>query len=151
MKHSSNGLLRLIAVFKLLKTILLIVTGVCVFKLMLVGDGLLYHWVSVLGLNPDGFYVEQAVNKAASIPPDKLKLLGTGSFVYAALFLTEGVGLWMQKRWAEWFTIIITASLIPLEIYEIFRHTTISRIVVLIINVAVLVYLILRVRKEREV
>jgi uncharacterized membrane protein (DUF2068 family) len=148
MKHSSNGLIRLIAVFKLFKASLLIAIGIGVFKVMQHGDGMLYRFVDALGLDPGDSFVEHALSKAASIPPDKLKALGIVSFVYAALFLTEGIGLWLLKRWAEWFTIIITASLIPVEIYEIHHHATISKVVVLVINVGVLIYLILRVRKE---
>ena len=71
-----------------------------------------------------------------------------GSFVYAALFLTEGIGLWLLKRWAEWFTVVITGSLVPFEIYEIYRHPTIAKVLVLMINLAVVGYLLYRVRNE---
>lgn len=150
MKQSNNGLIRLIAVFKVVKAALCVAIGVGVLKVMQQGDGILDRWVAALGLDPGGHYVEQAVSKASTIPPEKLKALGLVSFVYAALFLTEGIGLWLLKRWAEWFTIVITASLIPVEIYEIYDHATASKVIVLAINIAVLVYLILRVRKERE-
>jgi uncharacterized membrane protein (DUF2068 family) len=151
MNNSQSGLIRLIAIFKLFKASLLIAVGVGAVKLIHNGgDGALDHWVALLGLNPGGRYVDRAISKVASIPPNKLKDLGVGSFVYAALFLTEGVGLWLMKSWAEWFTVIITASLLPLEVYEIHRHPTIAKSVVLIINVAVVVYLVLRIRSERS-
>jgi uncharacterized membrane protein (DUF2068 family) len=53
------------------------------------------------------------------------------------------------KRWAEWFSVIITSSLLPLEIYEIHRHPSPIKILVLILNIAVVGYLIDRIRKER--
>jgi len=72
------------------------------------------------------------------------------SFIYAEPFLTEGVGLWLMKRWAEWFTIIITSSLVPVEIYELVRHPTVTKILVLIINIAVVIYLLYRIRRDEQ-
>ena len=151
MKNSQSGLIRLIAIFKLFKASLLIAVGVGAVKLVHnSGDGTVEHWVTMLGLNPGGRYVDRAISKIASIPPDKLKDLGVGSFVYTALFVTEGLGLWLMKPWAEWFTVIITASLLPLEVYEIHRRPTIPKVVVLVINIAVVGYLLLRIRRERS-
>ena len=75
-------------------------------------------------------------------------MLGVGSFVYAALFLTEGIGLWMAKRWAEWFSVIITSSLVPFEIYEIYRHPTVLKFGALLLNLAVVAYLVYRIRTD---
>jgi uncharacterized membrane protein (DUF2068 family) len=62
---------------------------------------------------------------------------------YAAIFAVEGVGLWMRKRWAEWLTTIITASLIPLELWELFhQRPTLGKASVLMINTAIVAYLI---------
>jgi uncharacterized membrane protein (DUF2068 family) len=72
--------------------------------------------------------------KASNLAPDKIKQLGLGSMTYAGLFLIEGIGLWIWKRWAEWSTVIITSPLIPIEIYEIYRHPI--KIAVLLVNVA---------------
>jgi uncharacterized membrane protein (DUF2068 family) len=52
----------------------------------------------------------------------KLEILSGLTFAYSALFLTEGTGLFFEKRWAEFFTIIATASFIPLELYELFKN-----------------------------
>ena len=151
MNNSQSGIIRLIAVFKLLKAMTLIAVGVAALKLIHTdATGALEDWIARFGLDPGGPYVDRAVRKFASIPPNKLKDVGLGSFVYAALFLTEGAGLWLKKRWAEWFTVVITASLVPLEVYEIHRHLTIPKILVLLINIAVVVYLLLRIHKERS-
>jgi uncharacterized membrane protein (DUF2068 family) len=152
MKSSDSGVVRLIASFKLLKAILLIAVGVAALHLLHKDvASALEHWVAILGLDPGNRYVERALQKAANLSPNKIKGLGIVSFIYASLFLTEGIGLWLLKRWAEWFTVVVTSSLVPVEVYEIYRHPTAIKILVLIINVAVVGYLLYRIRSERSV
>jgi uncharacterized membrane protein (DUF2068 family) len=151
MNDTKIGVLRLIAVFKLVKATSLILVGIGALKLIHRDSAeTLDHWVSVLGLNPAGRHVERALEMAGSLPPHRLEELGVGSFVYAALFLTEGAGLWMGMRWAEWFTVVITSSLVPVEVYELVKHPTIAKVAVLGINVSVLVYLVVRIRRDRQ-
>ena len=57
--------------------------------------------------------------------------------------------MWREKRWAEYLTVVVTASLIPLEVWEIFRHPTWLKVLALVINVAILIYLIRLLRRER--
>ena len=77
-----------------------------------------------------------------------LRHLSGGSFGYAAVVITEGLGLLRQKVWAEYLTVIATASLIPLEIYELVKHFTALRLGVIGINAAVVGYLIFMLRKN---
>src|SRR6202167_960110 len=149
MKSSQDGLIRLVALFKLLKAALLIIGGIGLLKLIHMDVATeLDHGMVKLGFDPGSHYVNQAIQKATNLSPNKIKELGLTSFVYAALFLTEGIGLWLLKRWAEWLTVIITSSLVPLEVYEICRHPTPIRIIVLVINIAIVGYLIYRIAKE---
>jgi uncharacterized membrane protein (DUF2068 family) len=151
MKPSASRMLRLIATFKLVKAALLIVVGISALKLIHTDIGSwLTEWVARFGLDPGGRHVGRFLLKAAELTPNRLKEVGVGSLVYSALFLTEGIGLWLLKRWAEWLTVIITASLIPVEIYEIFRHLTSVRILLLLINVGVVAYLARRIRSDRS-
>jgi uncharacterized membrane protein (DUF2068 family) len=69
---------------------------------------------------------------------------------YAAVFAIEGIGLWMQKRWAEWLTTIITASLIPLEVWELFFRPNFGKAAVLVANVAIVAYLVWHVLSKRK-
>ena len=150
MKSSGSTVIRLIALFKLLKAITLIAIGVGALKLLHRDMGsTLDHWIAMSGLDPGNRWVERGIEKVANLTPAKVKGLGIVSFIYAGLFLTEGVGLWLMKRWAEWFTIIITSSLVPAEIYELYRHPTASKILVLIINIVVVIYLLYRVRSDK--
>ena len=73
-----------------------------------------------------------------------------GTFFYSALLLTEGTGLLLGKRWAEYFTIIATSSFIPLEVYEITKRLSSPRLIVLLLNIAVVVYLVIEVYRNRK-
>jgi uncharacterized membrane protein (DUF2068 family) len=151
MKSSHSGLIRLIAVFKLFKAASLIVVGFGILRLIHKDVGAqLEHWVAMLGFDPGSRIISHAIEKATNVSPHKIREFGIVSFIYAGLFLTEGIGLWLMKRWAEWFTVIITSSLVPIEIYEIFHHPTAIKILVLVINIAVVAYLLYRIRSERR-
>jgi len=69
------------------------------------------------------YHPERALNS-----PHRIELLAAAVFAYAALFATEGVGLWLQKRWAEYLTVIATTSFIPFEIWEIGRDVSAIRV-----------------------
>lgn len=149
MKSADNRLIRLIALFKLLKAALLIAVGMSALHLLHKDvAGMAEHWVTVLGLDPGNRYVSRALQKVGDLSPQKIRNFGVVSFIYAGLFLTEGIGLWLVKRWAEWFSVIITSSLIPVEVYEIYRHPSAIKGLVLIVNIVVVGYLLHLIRKE---
>ncbi|HKB11334.1 MAG TPA: DUF2127 domain-containing protein [Vicinamibacterales bacterium] len=85
--------------------------------------------------------MERALTAVSSLTVGRQTLLALTAFGYSALMGTEAVALHLRKPWARWFTIIATASLIPLEIYELLREVHPIRIVVLVANVAIVVYL----------
>jgi uncharacterized membrane protein (DUF2068 family) len=151
MKSSDDGLIRLIAVFKFVKAALLIALGIGAFKLLHKDIASIFeHWIEALRLDPGERFLDLALAKASSVRPEQIKKIGLGSFVYAGLFLAEGTGLWLRKLWGEWLTVIITSSLVPVEIYEIHRHFSGMRVGVLVINLAIVVYLILRIRRRQS-
>jgi uncharacterized membrane protein (DUF2068 family) len=152
MKTKKNGLLRLIAIFKLAKAIVLVAVGVGALQVLHDNNAVetMTQLAGKIGFNPGARYLDHALAKIANLPANDFRDLGIGSFVYATLFLTEAIGLWLAKRWAEWFTAIITASLIPLEGFEIHRHFTIMKVVVLLLNIAIVAYLVMRIRKEHN-
>ena len=148
-EHPSRGLL-VIAAFKLLKGLALLAVGIGAHTLIdkdLVT--ILEHWVNVFRVDPNNHYLHALLERSTDLSPQRLRELSFGTFFYAALLLTEGVGLALGKRWAEYFTIIATSSFIPLEIYEIFHHANVTKVVVLLINVAVVWYLVLELRRYK--
>jgi uncharacterized membrane protein (DUF2068 family) len=151
MKTSQTKVVRLIALFKLLKGVLLIAVGVAALKLLHTDiASLVESWVAVLGLDQNSRFVGRALSTAAALTPNRVRDLIVGSFLYGGLFLTEGIGLWLLKRWAMWFTVIITGSFLPLEIYELTRHPSAGKIGLLAVNLALVGYLIRRIRDGRS-
>ena len=138
-----------IAIFKLFKGVLLLVVGIGALKLLHrdVGE-VVSHWVDVLRVDPDNRFIHRLLVRALSLTPKQLEAASAGTFIYSGLLLTEGFGLLLRKRWAEYFTIVTTAGLFPLEVYEINRRLTASKIVVLLVNVAIVIYLIVQVRRK---
>ena len=148
-RNESGGKgLRVIAVFKLIKGLLLIAVGIGAIKLLHKDvSELANHWITELRVDPDNRLIHGLLAKLGLMNDHKLEELSIGSFFYAALLLTEGIGLWLKKRWAEYFTIIATCSFLPLELYEIAKRVTVTRIVILLINAAIVWYLFVQLRK----
>jgi uncharacterized membrane protein (DUF2068 family) len=148
--HHHAGL-AIIAVFKLLKGFLLLAAAIGL--LNSVHSDLaasVQHWITLLRMDPDSHYFHLLLVKVGAISPEQIKAATIGSFFYSGLLLTEGVGLWFERRWAEYLTVIVTASFIPLELYELSKRISEVRVAVLAINVAILWYLIWTLRRDRK-
>jgi uncharacterized membrane protein (DUF2068 family) len=147
-KSHSRGLM-LIAVFKLLKGLALLALGIGALRLLHRDVAALAdHWINAFRVDPHNRYIYWLLAKLPMLNDQKLKELSVGTFIYSAVFLTEGIGLALRKRWAEYFTIITTASFLPLELYELFHHATLPKAVALAINIAVVVYLVRELRRN---
>src|SRR5215831_17643006 len=115
LSHEDKWILA-IGALKLLKGILLVAAGIGVLRLLHKDIGeVIEHWINILRVDPDNRLVHSLLVKAFSLDDRRLKEIGAGTFGYAGLFLTEGSGLLLRKRWAELFTIIVTGSFLPLE------------------------------------
>jgi uncharacterized membrane protein (DUF2068 family) len=141
--------LLLIALFKLFKGVMLVIVGIGALRLVHKDvAGVVLHWVDILRVDPDNTFIHKLIVRSFGVQAKQLREISAGTFFYASILLTEGVGLLMKKHWAEWFTVISTAVFIPLEIYEIVHHFTLTRVAVLLVNVAIVWYLIDRIRKH---
>jgi uncharacterized membrane protein (DUF2068 family) len=146
----SRGLL-LIAAFKLIKGLALLALAIGALQLLHKDVAAeVAQWIDILRVDPHNHYIQEALAKLGMVDDRKLKALSVGTFFYSALYLTEGIGLSLRKRWAEYVTIISTASLLPLEIYEIVKEVSAPKILLLLINIAVVVYLVIEVRRPRN-
>ncbi|MDQ2948304.1 MAG: DUF2127 domain-containing protein [Acidobacteriota bacterium] len=147
---SQRGLLY-IALFKLFKGVLLLIVGVGALRLLHKDVAeIAMHWIDMLGVDPDSRFIHALLSKVLVMDDRKLREISAGTFFYAALLLTEGIGLLYRKHWAEYFTIITTAVFIPLEIYELIERFSVMKILVLGVNVAIVWYLVTKVMQNRR-
>jgi uncharacterized membrane protein (DUF2068 family) len=98
-------------------------------------------------LRASGFKVDQMtlvheLERALATKPHTLTLLALALVVYALLEFVEGVGLWLLKRWGEYFAVVATSIFLPLEIHDLLKGVTVTRVLTLTINVAAVVYLL---------
>ena len=112
-----------------------------------VADVLLKAFMA-LRFDPENHFVNMVLEKSALLSPHRLKEISFAIFGYAALDIIEGTGLVLEKVWAEYFTLILTGSFLPLEFYEIVRHVTPLKIVLILLNLAVFVYLLMVVQQK---
>jgi len=108
----------------------------------------IHHFIDLFRVDPENRYVAALLARLGLVDDRHLKELAGLAAIYAVLHLIEGTGLLLRKKWAEWLTVIATGSFVPMEIYEIARHCTISRIALLIANLAVVFYLIWVIRQK---
>jgi uncharacterized membrane protein (DUF2068 family) len=143
------GVLRTIALYKLLKVLLLLAAAYGELKLS--DASLMDKLVSWASARPFGLehkVVTQLLEWFSGLSESRVHALRMVTLAYAAVFSVEGVGLWMQKRWAEWLTTIITGSLVPLEVWELLHRPTTGKGVVLLANLAIVGYLVWHVRSK---
>ena len=146
-----DRVLRLIACLKFCKAAFLLAVSFGALRLLdPAAAEPLRHWVTALvwRLRPRA---EPAVAELLEqLPAHRIELFSLLLFCWAALFTVEGIGLWQARRWAENLTIIVTASFMPFEVYELARHATWPRALTLTFNLLVVGYLIWRKRYREK-
>jgi uncharacterized membrane protein (DUF2068 family) len=140
-----NRVISVIGVFKLIKAALLITLGIA--GLAAVPSDLarhVRHLAGWMGISPGRHALVHFLGKLSAFDNHLARKLAVASLCYAAVFLVEGIGLLSRQRWAEWLTVVVTASFIPIEIYEGVEHFGPGKIVALVLNLAILGYLLWR-------
>jgi uncharacterized membrane protein (DUF2068 family) len=145
------NVLRTIAVYKLVKVLLLLALAYGEVRLSDASlAAKLVTWASARPLGLEHTVATRFLEWFSGLSESRLHALRIVTLAYAAVFATEGIGLWMQKRWAEWLTVIVTASLIPLEVWELMFRPTIGKAAVVVANAAIVIYLAWHVRSKRK-
>jgi uncharacterized membrane protein (DUF2068 family) len=139
--------IRLIALLKFIKGMLLLVSGIGLLKI-LHGDtaSIVIHFINTLHVDPDNRFIQNLILKASVVSDRQLKGLSVGSFFFSGLALTEGMALMLQKHWAKYFTLIVTMSFIPLELWGLIDRFSWIKIALIAVNLAIVWYLAIRVR-----
>ncbi len=152
-EHVKGGL-RVVSIFEAAKGLLVLLTGFGLLAyihkdLHLAAERLVRHF----HLNPASRYPRIFLDLAEHVTDVQLWVLALAAFTYAVVRLVEAYGLWLQRRWAEWFAIFAGGIYVPIEIFEVMHKVTWPRVTLLIVNTAIVVYLsfiIFRTRQERK-
>jgi uncharacterized membrane protein (DUF2068 family) len=138
-----------IAVFKLFKGALLLLVGVGLLELMHADIASVFSLLlEFLHINADTRLVHALMLKLDALQPHSVLVAGLVSLGYAALLLAEGIGLWLELPWAAYVTVVSTGALVPFEVYELIERATVPRIILLIINFVIVIYLIKQLKQH---
>jgi uncharacterized membrane protein (DUF2068 family) len=101
---------------------------------------------NVFGYDLDHSSLVREIRKLLLVKQSTLHLIAAALAVYAVIEIGEAVGLWLLRRWGEYFAAVATAIFLPYELYEITERVTFIRVGAFVINVAAVVYLLLTKR-----
>ena len=143
--------LRAVAVYEATKGILVLAVGLGLLELIHRDlQQIAEHIVKHLHLNPSAHYPRVFLAVASKLDDARLWALAGGAVAYSGVRLVEARGLWKSRRWAEWLGALSGGIYIPAEIYEAARKATATRLVLLILNVAMVAYLVWDLSQQRR-
>jgi uncharacterized membrane protein (DUF2068 family) len=145
-----DTLIVLIGVFKLVKGAALMALGVAICVTvpahLAIGAERLADWLGIFTGRP---FVDREIARLFQLDPTRARVLAIFALIYSTVFFIEGAGLLARRRWAEWMTVIVTASFIPFEIFGLVHRFGPGKVATLVLNVAIVGYLAARRLRER--
>jgi uncharacterized membrane protein (DUF2068 family) len=145
------GPTRVIAAFEAAKGMLVLIAG---FGLLSVLDKdlqqLAEELVRHLHLNPANRYPRIFLEAAERFSDLRLWMLAVLAFAYAVIRLTEAYGLWLGRRWAEWFAVLSGGIYVPMELYELSHGATRTKVVTLTVNVLIVAFMAITLWSSRR-
>ena len=141
---------RWIAAFEFFKGLVVLFVGLGLLSfldqdLQAAGENL----VTRLHLNPAHRYPEIFISALGRMTDSRLWWLAAGAVIYAAIRFVEAYGLWRQRLWAEWFAVVSGSVYIPIELYEIWKDISLLKVLLLIVNSAIVVCLVQCIRRQK--
>lgn len=134
--------LRTVAVYEAVKGVLVLAIGFGLLALVHRDiQALAETWVDRFGLNPEGRYPRMFLTLADRMADTRLWLVCLGAVFYSLLRFVEAYGLWMARRWAEWFALVSCAVYLPVELFELWRGISVFKLMILGVNGLVVLYL----------
>jgi uncharacterized membrane protein (DUF2068 family) len=151
-KDRPSSVLFLVAVTKLLKAALLLVVAAGAHKLLHHdAEEVIRRWAHAVRVDPSSRWLDAVIARVTGVGDRRLEEISIATLLYAALFATEGVGLLLRRRWAEYLTVISTSLLLPVEMYEVVHRPVhgswVAKVVVLALNLLIVAYLAWRLWK----
>jgi uncharacterized membrane protein (DUF2068 family) len=142
--------LRAIALFEALKGVVVLAAGTGLLLLVhrdveAMAESLIGH----LHLDPAARYPRIFLQLAGSATPRHLRLIALGAAVYALLRLVEAVGLWRERRWAEWMGVISAGIYLPYEVQGFVHRPGPGHAAAIIVNLAIILFLAVQLRSRR--
>jgi uncharacterized membrane protein (DUF2068 family) len=110
--------------------------------------GEITHLGQKLGLDPKANWFQRLIEKVSKISTSQGEVFGIAALAYGALEGVEAYGLWLRRRWGEWLTVIATSLLFIPELWELSKSASPLKVGALLVNIAVVAYLIWRLRRE---
>jgi uncharacterized membrane protein (DUF2068 family) len=149
-KHHNHGLLA-IGLLKLVEAVFFFLVGAGAIHFIHrdLGDAAT-RLAERLRMDMDGRVVTWVLDHLDDVTANRLKQIGVLTIFYAGLRVTEGVGLVLEKVWAEYMTVGVTLSFLPWELYEIIVHPDWVRLCLLVTNLIVLAYLVWWLQRSRR-
>ncbi|MGB8165949.1 MAG: DUF2127 domain-containing protein, partial [Chthoniobacteraceae bacterium] len=89
------------------------------------------------GVSLENVHVVALLARLDLVTDKQLRVLSGVTFLFSGIFIIEGIGLFLKKRWAEYLTIVVTASFIPVEVFESVKHFGPAKFILLIVNVTI--------------
>lgn len=150
------GLLRLLAVERAVRGMLLIAAGLVAYEVASARGSILSQierllvaarpLAEELGVDLASSPLVLEVEKLLAGSGNPVRLAGVGLLAYGLLQVVEGVGLWGGWLWAEYLAAVATSLFIPLEVYELVHKPTLLKAGALLLNIAVVIYLVYKGR-----
>ena len=141
--------LRLIAIERSLRGVLLLAAGVyLLFHLSTDFGQLAERIIRSIDVDPRQHFLHRIVTRLHRLRAHQLRIAGLVSLGYGVLELAEGVGLWLDQRWAEYLTVIATSVLIPFELYELALRPSPWKAGGIFVNVLIVIYLARTLRRR---
>ncbi len=151
MQPNANKTLHAIALFEAVKGVAAIAASLGLLSLAHRDvRSMAFALIGHFHLDPDAHYPHLLLDYAEVLANANLRNAVLLAWGYAAIRLTEGYGLWKDRAWAEWLAAVSGAIYLPLELNHLLRHTTLINGVVLLGNMAVVAFMVLRLRQRRR-
>ncbi|MGB8168030.1 MAG: DUF2127 domain-containing protein [Chthoniobacteraceae bacterium] len=113
-------------------------------------DTIVGNWMTLLRMDLENRHIAALLERLDLVTDGQLWRMSGLTFLYAGLFLTEGTGLLLKQTWAKYFTIVVTSSFVPLELFETARHFGFAILAVLLTNLAIVWFLVANLRRTRQ-
>ena len=151
-RNTTRTVLHSFAIFEASKGLLVLVVGLGLlsliqFNIQAEGEDI----VRFLRLNPAHGFPRIFIHTLSHLENPQLLLLSISALLYSVLRFIEAVGLWLEQVWAEWLAIVADSLFMPIEIFEILRRVTALRVFILLLNIAIVTFLMtVVIRRMRE-